>query len=328
LENASPEKLVQTLSHPTMLWRRHAQRLLVERGKTDVLPALIQLVKDPSVDEIGLNVAAIHAIWTIRGLSLNITAQPHDQWQGIAANVSALKHPSAGVRRNAVQALPRELQPGSRKATPSIQALLESDVLRDSDPQVRLAAMLALSDSMPSPAAGQAIVEAATNGTYHDQWMQDAVISAAANHSQYFLTGAVQGSTVTEQLLETVRIVAEHAARHVSQNDKMLQVLNDEIKSPNPKIWQPMVDGLAAGWPNDDPPVLTDAMEENLERVMQSLPDVQRGALIQLARKFGSDKFETHAREVQSLFLGQLDNPQAGVDQRIAAARKSVEFMA
>ena len=33
LEDASPEKLVATLKHPTMLWRKHAQRLLVERGK-------------------------------------------------------------------------------------------------------------------------------------------------------------------------------------------------------------------------------------------------------------------------------------------------------
>src|SRR5699024_699007 len=46
LEGAGAEQLVETLSHDNMLWRKHAQRLLVERGKPDIVPALIDLVKD------------------------------------------------------------------------------------------------------------------------------------------------------------------------------------------------------------------------------------------------------------------------------------------
>ncbi len=46
----------------------HAQRLLVERGKTDVVPALIERLSDRSIDAIGLNVGAIHALWTLQGL--------------------------------------------------------------------------------------------------------------------------------------------------------------------------------------------------------------------------------------------------------------------
>ena len=38
LADATPGKLVATLTHPTMLWRKHAQRLLVERGRTDDRP--------------------------------------------------------------------------------------------------------------------------------------------------------------------------------------------------------------------------------------------------------------------------------------------------
>jgi hypothetical protein len=40
LKDATPAKLVETLKHPNMSWRMHAQRLLVERGKPDVVPAL------------------------------------------------------------------------------------------------------------------------------------------------------------------------------------------------------------------------------------------------------------------------------------------------
>ena len=50
------------LRSDNMFWRLHAQRLLVERGKLDVLPALFTLARDPKVDEIGLNVGAIHRV--------------------------------------------------------------------------------------------------------------------------------------------------------------------------------------------------------------------------------------------------------------------------
>src|SRR5690606_8294624 len=68
LAGASAQELVRTLTHENRLWRMHAQRLLVERGETDVVPALIDLARDQAVDEVGLNVGAIHALWTLHGL--------------------------------------------------------------------------------------------------------------------------------------------------------------------------------------------------------------------------------------------------------------------
>src|SRR5207249_2760480 len=49
LHGATPEKLVATLKHDNLFWRKHAQRLLVERGKLDVLPALFTLARDRGV---------------------------------------------------------------------------------------------------------------------------------------------------------------------------------------------------------------------------------------------------------------------------------------
>jgi uncharacterized protein len=88
-----------------MLWRKHAQRLLVERGQRDVVPELIGLVRDRSVDRIGLNVGAIHALWTLHGLGTLDGSPGHAAAYEAAAE--ALDHPSAGVRRNAVAVLPR-----------------------------------------------------------------------------------------------------------------------------------------------------------------------------------------------------------------------------
>ncbi len=61
---------MQALADDNLFWRRHAQRLLVERDKLDVLPASIALVENKSVDAIDLNVGAIHALWTMHGLGV------------------------------------------------------------------------------------------------------------------------------------------------------------------------------------------------------------------------------------------------------------------
>jgi len=67
-QDATPEKLVATLKNDNLFWRKHAQRLLVERGRQDVVPALCALVRDRGMDEIGLNVGAVHALWALHGL--------------------------------------------------------------------------------------------------------------------------------------------------------------------------------------------------------------------------------------------------------------------
>ena len=65
-----PVELVQALRHDNMFWRTTAQRLLVERGKTDVVPQIIEIVNDRTVDKIGLNSPAVHALWTLHGLGV------------------------------------------------------------------------------------------------------------------------------------------------------------------------------------------------------------------------------------------------------------------
>ena len=56
------------LASDNMLWRLTAQRLIVERGQKDLVPQLQALVKNTSVDAIGINGGAMHALWTLKGL--------------------------------------------------------------------------------------------------------------------------------------------------------------------------------------------------------------------------------------------------------------------
>ncbi len=201
LAGASPEKLVATLKSDNQFWRLHAQRLLVERGLKDVLPALYDLVRDPSVDAIGLNTAAIHALWTIHGLGALDGKNP----EATAIAVAALKHPSAGVRRNAVQVLPRDAE--------AVSALLGAGVLSDPDAQVRLMALLALADRPASPEAAAAIVAMlARPENANDRWIPDAATSAAAVNDRDFLADLPALKDPAPRVLRVVATVAEHYA--------------------------------------------------------------------------------------------------------------------
>jgi putative membrane-bound dehydrogenase-like protein len=169
LSKSRPEELVATLKNTNMLWRRHAQRLLVERGQKDVVPQLIALVNDKSVDEVGLNTPAIHALWTLQGL--NAIEDP----QVLATVTAALKHPSNAVRKTAVQVLPRNAA--------TAKTLLAVDALHDKEPLVVLNSLLAFSEIPLTPE-----VEAAVLGlldTYaqaDDRWMPDAFAAILNAH--------------------------------------------------------------------------------------------------------------------------------------------------
>ena len=146
LTNASTEKLLEALKSDNMLWRNHAQRLLVEGGRKDAAPALIQLINDQNVDAIGLNAPAIHSLWALHDLGLS------NEPKALAAITGALKHKSPGVRKNALMVLPRTVE--------SIALILKEQIQNDPDVQVRKNAFLALSEMPSSDAAGKAAYDA------------------------------------------------------------------------------------------------------------------------------------------------------------------------
>lgn len=182
LDKASPVALVAALKSDNMLWRMHAQRLLVSSGNTDVVLPLCSLVTNPAVDDIGLNPGAIHALWTLHGL------QTLNGSNKAATDVAlgALKHRSAGVRRAALMVLPRQAATAS--------AILEGKLLGDPDAQVRLAALLALSELPASEPAGGAVfamLRAPENS--QDRWIPDAATAAAARNDSGFIKAVLAG---------------------------------------------------------------------------------------------------------------------------------------
>src|SRR5262249_52838667 len=141
LSQATARDLVRAVQNDNLLWRLHAQRLLIERGSAQpdqigqIEEDLVRLIRDRTVDALGLNVPALHALWTLHGLGR--IQSPDGSPRARLAAAEALGHPSASVRRTALMVLP---DPGA------LALILRGKLLEDPDPQVRLAALLAVAD--------------------------------------------------------------------------------------------------------------------------------------------------------------------------------------
>ncbi len=175
LTKEKPQELVASLTHENMFWRMTAQRMLVERNSSDVLPALYKLVNDNKVDMLGLNPGALHALWTIAGLGVLDTSK-----EAFDIVAGALYHPSPAVRKAALQMLPKNDVTDAQ--------LAKSKVLFDSDPTVRLATMMYYTERPATEAIGEQLYAVSKEKSVsEDSWLSKAVYAAAKAHGPGFM---------------------------------------------------------------------------------------------------------------------------------------------
>jgi putative membrane-bound dehydrogenase-like protein len=174
--------LVKALTNDNMFWRMTAQRLLVEAKNMAAIPGLIKLVNDQSIDEVGLNSPAIHALWTLNGLGALNGANP----EATQAAINALSHPAHGVRKAAVEVLPKNQQ--------LTDIILKNNIMNDPDLNVRKAVFLVVAAMPPSEEMGRAIYTASLKPeNIKDEWLQKALLAAAVTHRQGFLASVPKG---------------------------------------------------------------------------------------------------------------------------------------
>jgi len=341
---ASPDELVAALRDTNMFWRERAQRKLVERaagradGGHDVVAALLPLVADTSVDAIGVNPGAIHALWTLRQLAA--LEGPHADPRAIAAVRAALEHPSAGVRMNAVKALPRDQA--------SLEPLAASGVAADPAPLVRLAVLEALGEYPPSAAAG-AIVQGllADPRTLADPVLADAATSAAAVQSAAVLPVLVLPAVVSADApqhkpsprsLAVVERVAEHVARGadaaavgdalvrlaaVVERDAVGGAAGDHAAGDRQTVAAALT-GLARGWPKGRPAALGTAADAALVTLVEKMPPAEQGQVVTLAQHTGSRALDPHVGRISLALVAAIDQADASDADRAAAAERLV----
>ena len=177
--------LIAALRNDNMFWRMTAQRLLVESGNQKIFGDLYKIVNDKSVDEIGLNSPAVHALWTLHGLG----AFESKNTDAIKIATAALSHPAAGVRKAAISVLSED-----QATTKAIQT---AGMTKDSDLNVRMHAILKLAEVPGSAEAGAMLYQASLDeANAKDDWLQKAIFAAAAEQGKFF-TDAI-GSDKTD----------------------------------------------------------------------------------------------------------------------------------
>lgn len=169
--------LIKALENDNMFWRMTAQRLLVEAKSQTVLPELYRIANNQSVDEIGLNSPAVHALWTLHGLG----ALDGSNQEALAVASKALSHPAAGVRKAAASVIP--------KTAAGFELMQKA--LKDSDLNARLSAFVALLDYPESDKIGEALYLATQDeANEKDPWLSKAILAASIVHEKGFAKAA------------------------------------------------------------------------------------------------------------------------------------------
>ncbi len=295
LENASPADLIAALSNDNMFWRLTAQRLLVERGNMDVVPDLAALVNDQTIDGMGLNSPALHALWTLDGLGViptNVAA--------LAAVQNALYHPAGSVRRAALQVLPRNAEleesifaagmlPG-RRADYEVGAPISVALQQDADPGVRLEALLAVSELPASERIAAALEDVLfTPANARDRWIPDAVGLAGARQGRAFLFDVLahdmpEADDQLAGIARAVRLMSRSEATSADLSAAMALVQQVPVLAP--PVGQAVLEGIAAGWPAGAPPTLGEVDELVLRSVRQAASDALEESFAELQEQW------------------------------------------
>ncbi|HVJ88099.1 MAG TPA: PVC-type heme-binding CxxCH protein [Caulifigura sp.] len=314
LKGADSKALVAALHHTNLFWRRHAQRLLIERRDAQAIPALVETVQSSKPDAGEVNSpAAMHALWAYAALA---SLEAKDRFPELSVG-QLLSSDSPGLRRNAILAL-----------QPPAEALEASGVLSDPDLQVRLAAILRIADLPPSPkAARAALFVMADPAVAQDRWLIDAATSAAAVQATTLIDVLARPETVAQlqpESIDRLVIVGEHLGRSgdVASIRRLITLL---ATAPTPAA-DALLSGVTRGWPKDRPLELNESQEKQLAQIFEKGTPARRTTLLRFASRVGAQALNSYARELTAGILSKIRDKALSDQARIAAARDLIEL--
>lgn len=306
LRGAKPEELVAALKHPNMTWRLHAQRLLADRGDAGTVGALLKLLEDTTVDATGNNPAAVHALHALAPLA----AKDDKVAEAI---LGALKHPAAPVRAAGFAALPRQ---------DKWFAAIPEAAFAETDPKVRKAALLALSE-LPAGAGGAHALARFLPHTTEAEVSSPALLAAVAVHNRALLA-AVADLPDRAALLPLVESAARAFA--ASGDHTGLEGALAAAAKAKPAAAARVIAGLAAGWPVNKSAKLNADGEAAVGALLAKVSAADRGRLLKLASTWGVKGIDAQLAEITKAAFATLADESAKDDARVSAAQQIVEF--
>ncbi|MCS7468735.1 ThuA domain-containing protein [Stieleria sp. ICT_E10.1] len=316
LADAENAELVTALSSDNFFWRRTAQRLIVERGAADdaTLSALVSLVENDQVDEIGLNPAAMHAIWTLAGLSKS------GNESAVAALAKACDagfgHVSSPVRNAAIASC------GSEQVAGAIEAGLQNDA----DPKVRVTLLLRVAEGKANAAINGDELAGLVASIEDDSVLLDAWTSAASTDPAATIValGKMNPSAVNS-LNERISVLAEHLARSNPTAEQISELLEITPDSPVAvTVWE----GLAKGWPRDLVLNLPESSQKIVrDRFLAGDTSVEsKAAILAVADKWSITNLNEIVSEIQDELLATALDADADSEKRLSAWDQSIRL--
>ncbi len=318
LANASNAELVEALKSDNFFWRRTAQRLLVEQTATDqpTLDALIALVSNDKVDAIGLNAAAMHAIWTLSGL-----AEGGSQAAEVAL-ASACKlgftHTSSPVRNAAVVNCSDDQASGA----------VEVGLLQDVDPRVQLSVLLRIADGADS-ASGEtlAMLTTGADSIESDTVLMDAWTSAAATKPVETIVSLINADANlnSRELAFRVAVLSEHIARTHPTSAMIESLLKvDPASDLSISLWE----GLAKGWPSE----LVITLSEDSQSIFRdrflddSISVESKAAVLAVADKWSIKNLDEAVTSIQDQLFANAFDTEAETASRLTAWDQAIKL--
>lgn len=219
-------ELIAKLNSPNIWWRRNAQRLLVDRKDTRIVPLLNSLaekIKNP--------LGCLHALWTLEGIN-RLTS---------SLIKKALVNPVPGIRENGIKLAELHL-----KEDPSlIPALINMETDTDAKVRYQLLCTLGSVNTASADSARQRILFE----DIHDKWVQIAALSASSSHSVSMLKGVLEKfdshNPAFVSLVERLGAMVS-----VSQPSVIVEsFINRAVEYNGPDLgWQaPLLEGIGEG---------------------------------------------------------------------------------
>ncbi len=222
LHRANTAELARALDHPNGWWRDTAQRLLVERGGDEAVPALRTLAKEGGAR------GRLHALWTLDGLG---AIRREDA-------IAAMGDADALARSAGLRLAERWLREGDEDLLARAAALTN-----DADIDVRRQAALSLGEA-PGAAPLEVLAKLARNAG-GIVGMSDAIVSGLRNREIDFLRALAVGATTDEAM--PVAEVAVSAVVHrgdTAQISKLLAWLQPSSASQPAFLANAVLGGL------------------------------------------------------------------------------------
>jgi putative membrane-bound dehydrogenase-like protein len=221
----SVSELVRHLEHHNAWWREAAQRILIERGDSQAVPALAALIRSGRTPQ-----ARLHALCTLAGLN---RLRPED------VQVT-LRDTSYGLRVHGLR---------MSESFAAKQSSLLKDVIAcidDDDASVRLQAALTLGEFHQATAIEALATLASRHG--QERWMADAIVSSVPKSSDELIGRILAKHKESEGARTTLQPLASCVgARHDETELTRLLVRTASLSTGDSELQILLLEGLAAG---------------------------------------------------------------------------------